>query len=196
MKKNKKIRLVLAGVCAMALLAGCGKQTETPEKPSETAEKPEAGQEQNTQIGNPWIDTDREGLLEATGFEMDAPKGASDLHYSYMENMGQLKFTLDGNKWCYRIQPAEKLEDISGAYYEWDVEDPGTVAGKEAVFLAWSDADENTEYIDDVAGAQVVNWFDPEAGLTYSLYVAGDELNGMDLQVYAEQLYKPAKGKD
>lgn len=151
----------------------------------------ESQQEAVMEIGNPWTDSDEEGVLAATGSDMKAPEGAEGVYYSFMEEskMAQMTYTLDNISWVYRSMPTEALEDISGMNYEWVSTDEGTVSGREAVYMAYSDAEENAEYIDDVNYVQVVIWYDDAAGTSYSLSACGTDLNGMDIQVYAEQLF-------
>ena len=42
---------------------------------------------------------------------------------------------------------------------------------------------------------QLVNWYDAVTGVTYSLSASGTDLDGMDLQVYAEAVYQPLQGE-
>ena len=148
-------------------------------------------------MANPWTESDENGVLSATGFDLIAPEGATDVHYSYMQEtrMAQLTYSLDSASWVYRVQEANSLEDISGMNYEWKYTDNGTVSGREAVYMAWSDAPENAEYIDSTQSVQVVNWYDVVPGVTYSLSASGTDLNGMDIQVFAEQLFVPLQGE-
>ena len=181
MKSGSKTMLIIM-VAILALLAGCSHAGTN------------SGGTDN--IANPWTESDQQGVLDATGFSMTAPEGASDIRYSYLAESGlaQMRYVLNGAEWVYRIQSADELTDISGMEYEWDAEDKGTVAGREAVYYAWSDADPDSQTIDDVSGIQVVNWYDAVTGVTYSLSAAGKDLNGMDLQVFAEELYVPLQG--
>lgn len=57
--------------------------------------------------------------------------------------------------------------------------------------MGYSEAKEDSEYIDDLYCVHVVNWYD--AGLSYSLSACGYDLNGMDIQVYAEQIYEASQ---
>ena len=175
-----KKRCGLIIILALLSLCGCG------------AEKANTAT-----IANPWTDSDEKGVLEATGFDLVAPEGATDVIYSYMEEdkMAQVTYNLDNASWVYRVKPANSLEDISGMNYEWKYNDNGTVSGREAVYMAWSDAPENAEYIDSTQSVQVVNWYDVVPGVTYSLSASGTDLNGMDIQVFAEQLFVPLQGE-
>ena len=59
MKKN--IGLVFVSTLLLASLVGCGKTEDTP----------------STTIANPWVDSDRVGVLEATGFDLPTQEGAT-----------------------------------------------------------------------------------------------------------------------
>lgn len=149
-------------------------------------------------IGNPWMDTDEKGIYEATGYNIKVPNDATDVHYSYCEEekMAQVSYQMDSTYWTYRIKESSEAEDISGMYYEWNVSEEGTVSGKEATYMYYSDASEDSEYIDDVEYVQVVNWFDDVNKVSYSLSASGTDLNGMDIQVYAEQIYEPLQNEE
>lgn len=180
MKTTKVFFLLLITALILALLTGC-------------APKGEGPGEGSVGLANPWQESDQQGVLEATGFSMTAPEGASDVRYSYLAESGlaQMRYDLQGAEWVYRIQPAEALEDISGMAYEWTAQQAGEVAGREAMYYAWLDRSPDSQTVDDTPSVQVVNWYDALTGTTYSLSASGRDLNGMDLQVYAEALYAP-----
>lgn len=174
----KKMSLII--LCG--LLTGCG----TPNIVEQSTE--------SLGIANPWTTTDKQGVLEATGFAMAAPIDATEVVYSYMNTdtgegkLAQMKYTINQTQWIYRMQSTDALTDISGMAYQWDVEFEGEVAGYEAVYYAYSDASPEQETIDDVFCVHVVNWYDTTNAVTYSLSATGTDLNGMDIQVYAERL--------
>ena len=90
---KKKIALVLSIISVgMLALSGCGsssKEATTEAQTEETTTKAEeTTAEETVGMANPWTDSDKEGVLEATGFEMDAPEGATDVAYSYMQESG------------------------------------------------------------------------------------------------------------
>jgi len=174
--------LFIAPIAILALLAGCSNAAANP---GETVG-----------LANPWTESDQQGVLEATGFIMEAPKGAADVRYSYMAEgkLAQMRYVLDGAEWVYRIQSALEPTDISGMEYEWTSKEEGTVSGRDAVYYAWSNAKPDSQTVDNVSYVQVVNWYDAVAGVMYSLSASGQDLNGMDLQVYAEDLYVPLQG--
>ncbi len=142
-------------------------------------------------LANPWTESDMQGVAEATGFEMTAPEGATDVVYGYMQAIGlaQMSYVLDETKWVYRIQAADELTDISGMAYEWTAEEEGKVAERNAVYYVYCAPEDGEE--NDV---QVVNWYDAVTGVTYSLSAVSKDLDGMDIQAVAESLYVPLQG--
>lgn len=143
------------------------------------------------EIANPWTESDRQGVLEATGFDMAAPDGATDVSYSYMAEgaMAQMSYELDGNSWLYRMQQTDALTDISGMYSGWTSEEEGTVSGMIANYRRYAvDAEDQND-------VQLVIWFDPLTAVSYSLCASGKDLDGMDIQAYAESIYVSLQGE-
>ncbi len=99
----------------------------------------------------------------------------------------QMNFTMENAMWVYRVQTTEALEDISGIYCEWDYTGETKVAGMDAMEYSYASETES-DYIDDMECTRVINWYDKQNKLTYSLSVMGTDLNGMDTAVYAENL--------
>ncbi|MCR4963622.1 MAG: hypothetical protein K6B40_07075 [Firmicutes bacterium] len=188
--KNKKCNiktLLLIVLAILALLSGCAR---TATDAGETDGETDAGIDN---IANPWTESDQQGVLEATGFSLTAPEGAANIRYSYLakSQLAQMRYLRNGAEWVYRIQSTDKLTDISGMEFEWLSQEEGAVAGKEAMYYAWSDREPDSQYVDGASGVQVVNWYDAVSGVTYSLSAAGNDLNGMDMQVFAEEIYVP-----
>lgn len=138
---------------------------------------------------NPWIDSDYAGVLAATGFDLVAPEGASNIAYSYMpsEGMAQLNYTLNNNMWVQRAQSTDELMDISGMYYEWDFVEATKVGGMDAMEYSYATPSESG-FIDDVQYTRVVNWYDAQNKVTYSVSAIGN-LDGLDTIVYIENLF-------
>ncbi len=186
MKKQIVIAFAVMALGA-SLLTGCNSKS--------TLENSSANQTEesaDTEMANPWTETDKDGIAKATGFDMTAPKGASDITYSYMskEGMAQMSYELDGSKWTYRMQMVDELTDISGITVKWTKKSEGKVSAKEAVYYEYDAQDDSSD-----KSVQLVNWYDAVAGVTYSLSVTGDDLNGLDLQAYAEDLYVPLQSE-
>jgi len=64
-------------------------------------------------MANPWIESDRQGVIDATGIELLSPEGASGVYYQYMEpeKMAELSYQTDGTQWVLRAQSASELLD-------------------------------------------------------------------------------------
>lgn len=192
MKKKIMLALMVMAMGAM-VMAGCSAEsgtdtdTDTDATPSESAAVSE-----QTEIANPWTESDQQGVEEATGFIMTAPEGATEVSYSYMSDngMAQMEYTLDGTAWTYRMQQADALTDISGLAYEWTAEEEGSVSGMAATYSTYTASDNGTD--NDV---QVVNWYDAVVGVTYSLSAVSGDLDGIDMQACAEQLYVTMQGE-
>lgn len=186
--------ILIAGVSA-TMLAGCGTSG------AFVVDQPDAvvtitdngdGSEATVDIVNPWVDSSKEGVIEATGLNIYTPLEATNAQYSYMttSNMAQVTFEMNGHDgWTFRKQKTDMLIDISGLYYEWAYQDSVQVAGKEAMEYAYVEGADDSDTIDNLFGVQLINWYDDATGVTYSLSVAGTDLNGMDLQVIAEHLF-------
>lgn len=175
--KNRSYALIIAAI-SLSLVA-CG----------QTAEP--TNSEIIVNESNPWTTSDKQGVFDATGFNLIAPEGATDVNYSYVadEGIAQLTYVYEGADWVYRIRSAQALSDISGMNYEWITDIPGQVSGLEAKYTAYSEQAEDSEYIDDMFYVQVVNWYDDAAGVTYSLSASGTNIDGIDIESYAENLY-------
>ncbi|MCR4924575.1 MAG: hypothetical protein K5931_11260 [Lachnospiraceae bacterium] len=155
---------------------------EPTEEPKE--EKAEAG------LANPWSDITEEEAMEIIGYTMKAPKGASNVVWSKMEDkdaeLVQLTFDLDGMTFTARVKAVEdENEDISGCNYEWTVEDEVTLAN-------WGEGNmpgKVCRYIGDDETVDLCTWYDIETGNSYSLSVSAKDLDGFDIQAVAESLY-------
>lgn len=199
---KKKIILALTAMAVgTAVMTGCGSSAKETTAAAETTtaaateaveETSAAAEEESVGMANPWTDSDKEGVAAATGFEMTPPEGAENVYYSYMasDGLADMTYDLDGAVWTYRMQFADKLTDISGLYVDWMDEEDGTVSERAAKYYAYRD--EKDEGNGDV---QLVLWYDSVTGVTYSLSAGGPDLNGMDIQVYAENLFDPLQGE-
>lgn len=196
----KKWKLIIAGVLCASSLMACGAKpdAQTDKKTEKQAETQveadvdiDAKEDEQVNYPNPWVESDRQGVVEATSYELDPLEGATDVVYSYLTDLclAQVTFKKDGCDWVYRVQPTDSLEDISGMNYKWDSVDDAAVLKYKGEFKAYSDATEDTEYIDDVNVVQVLNWYDTDLKATRSLSVSGTGVNGLDLEVIAGDLY-------
>lgn len=191
--KKKIVITMLTMTLALTSLTGCGSaatEDAAEDTTTETTDATEDGGE-DTEIANPWVDSDQAGVLSATGFDMAAPEGATNVYYSYMTDgsMADMTYSLDGSTWTYRMATADALTDISGLYIDWTAEIDDTVAGLAA--KSYSYVDEN-----DIATNMMIQWYDAVTGVCYSLSAySSTDLDGMDIQVYAENIYQPLQGE-
>lgn len=213
MSKKKRITgAIVMSIISMGLLSACGNSadtelnkedeivstTETTEEGTTEAVTEDTGadQEQNQSLANPWTVSDYDGVLSATGFPVNVPDGATDVVYSYMaeEKLAEATYKYDGVDWVYRMQETDSLTDISGMNYEWTFQQDGEVANCPAKFMGYTDQAEGADTLDGVTGVQVASWYHRVTGITYSLSASGD-INGMDIQVYAENIFLPLQGE-
>lgn len=205
--KKKNILIIMAAALSLSMMTGCGSTSgSTQETSSEAAAEAEAETDaaeesaaeedidssEEVGVANPWTESDKEGVVEATGIEIEAPENATEVVYSYMEETGlaQVQYKLDDADWVYRAQMTDEFTDISGMYYDWESEDDCEISGRKAVYYGFGGLDEP-----DKENVQMVNWYDVVPGIMYSLSVSGRDLNGMDLSVYAENLFVPMQGE-
>lgn len=139
---KKTLSLILALALCLALLSGCGKKQE----PAANMENPvkvyaSAGEQ-----------------AQAVGFALEAPAGASEIHYQAINGMAETLFTLNGVKYFYRAEPTAELAsyDMSGLNYTMDEAGKGEVAGREAAAFICSEAG-------------YVRWLDVAPGVNYNL---------------------------
>ena len=192
--KKKIVLALMAITLSAALMTGCGSSSSTEENASADAtatETADTTEETDTSADTEsWTDSDQQGVLDATGFEMTAPDGATDIYYSYTEDgkIADMTYNLDGAVWSYRMEYTDELTEISGLDVEWTSEENGTLSGMEAIYYSYTDDD-------NVTTNQLVNWYDAVTGISYSLSAYAEDTNGMDIQVYAENIYQSMQGE-
>lgn len=172
MKKSILFLLVLSmllGLCA------CGSK-----KPVESSGMP-----------NPVHECTKEELGAATGIFLDAPEGATDVSYFYIDSadapISQVFFKLDGKEFCYRAQPTSYTSitaTVSDAVVETtDLMDSLNKSTNIGASLAGMYGDWEMAALVDVAGSRegvvalndgkagFISWLDVVPGVLYSLSV-------------------------
>ena len=141
---------------------------------------------------NPWVDLTADELMQVSGVCFGVPEGAENVIYRYLasEGLAEMQFTLDGDEFCARIQPADlrdgELMNIAGMYFVWDHEEDITVGHcYGTVALAKTGSEDWVE---------LCQWYDLAPGLMYSLSAYTTDPDGLDLTAVAEQVYIPMQG--
>ena len=199
--KKRCLALVLAGMMSLSLVA-CGNAEDAQQNPTEEAitdVSAEAATEEVVSIANPWRDCTEDEAMEFVVNGFSAPESAVNEKWSVMEaapselpgTMVQLQFEIGNTNFVAReqAQAGAELVDISGMYYDWTVEDEGTLAnwaGGAMPFKSYRFVGAD-EYVD------LILWFDIETGYAYSVSAQAPDLEGFDLQAIVEQMYDPAK---
>ena len=151
----KKITALVLSCVMLLSLAACGSA-----KVKEEVD--ENGETYNAEIVNPIKEGTEKSVLEETGIDLAAPKGAKDVTYQTITadaTIAQMSFTMDGKNYNYRVMSATEYSDISGMYYDWNTVDVTNVNGIIA----------EASYNPGEQG--VITWFDVVSGLVYSLSV-------------------------
>ncbi len=184
--KKKIISVLMVMTISMMILSGCSSSAGQGTQSGESATPSE-----QEELANPWTESDEQGVTAATGFDMVAPDGATDVSYSYMAEgaMAQMTYELDGVKWVYRMQMTDALTDISGMEYQWTEKSECSVAGRDATYYGYTATDK-----DAAESVQLVNWYDAVTGVTCSLSATGKTLSNTEMLAYAESLYAPLQG--
>lgn len=185
---------VLAAGLSVSMLAGCGSsgafEIDYPDAVVTISDNKD-GSGLIVNVENPWVETNREGVIAATGINIYAPSEATDIQYSFMNtcDMAQVTYSYNGCDWTFRKQKTDMYIDISGLYYDWVYQDSVMVSGKEGMIYSYVEDADDSGMIDNLFGIQLVNWYDDSTGISYSLSASGKDLNGMDIQVFAENLF-------
>ena len=148
--------------------------------------------EEEAEIANPWTEMTEEALMQASGLSFGVPEDAQDVVYRWLadENLAEMQFTMDGDEYFARIQPAA-LEDgewmnISGMYFQWDNEEDVTIGRCPGTLgLAQTGSEDWVE---------TCQWYDAAPGLMYALSVYTTDPDGLDLTAVAQMVYLPVQG--
>ena len=157
-----------------------------------------AGASAGDWIANPWkeITENEAGKIYPGTFHV--PAGAENVSWTVLDAeadpsgmpgaLVQLSFDLDGNNFTAREQrTGSKDVDQSGMYYEWtnreeSVLQNGNGGGIPCILYRFIGEDET---------ADLCTWYDEESGVSYSLSVVAEDLDGFDLRAVAESIIAP-----
>lgn len=139
---------------------------------------------------NPWVETDADGLMKKLGLQFNVPEGAKDVIYRMYESekIAEMKFVLYDMPFTARIKPAAlEMEDISGLFYDWDVEIESDAHWYREKCMKAKDGKDTVE---------AFLWFDIVPGLTYSLSTKAPDLDGFDITAVAQMVWHQVQGND
>ncbi len=179
---NRKCIALIIALALCIILSGCT------EPVGQAQEGPVFEQDSQLNIINPIKQMSRQELVESCGINLGEPEGAKELEYSLIrlkdqKPIAQLRFTLDGHELCLRAQVVDTTSaagDISGLYYEWDVE--------QHVFVSMNYA---VACLKDDLG--YIKWIDMAPGIQYSLSMTeGADVDS--LVSMAEAVFHPVQG--
>jgi hypothetical protein len=178
-----------AAIGLMILLLGlsaCGK-AETEDDPQNNG---------SAYIANPWRDVSEAEAVERCPDSFGAPAGAKDVRWSVMDSAAdasgnpgalvQLSFELDGLRFTAREQlTGETQIDQSGMYYSWSAqkEDKLRIGADEIACRSF-------RYVGADEYADLCTWFLADPGVSCSVSVRAEDLDGFDLLAVAEALYR------
>lgn len=150
-------------------------------------------------------ETDAKGLVEATGISLDAPAGAEDVTYGYIEGeetIAQVTFTLDGKSFIYRAAVTDETalveEDDNSVSVDDGLEEAAELAGLEG--KTWKGA-----AVADVGSSRgiyarssdkmsIVSWIDVAPGIMYVM-IANDNVEQMTIINVAQKAFVPMQGE-
>lgn len=193
---KKFLAMLLASVMVIAMCA-CAK-----EEPTEDVGMP-----------NPVHECTKEEMLKATGMDIDAPEGATDVEYYYIDTdsdpIAQVKFELNDEEFCYRAQTTDITslvgeiksgEDTSAEELQSSLEKAvATGAALAGLHYEWPTA----ASVDAPAGREgvyaisnddegFIAWLDVVPGVLYSLEMDDATIDG--LLDTAELVFVPMQG--
>lgn len=194
----KKIIAILLAMVMVFAMCACAK-----EEPEDT-----------TGVANPVHQCTKEEMLEATGMDIDAPEGATEVEYSYIDTdsdpIAQVEFELNDEEFCYRAQSTavtslvesfEQDENIEeGALQDALNKGVATGAALAGLNYEWSaaasvDAPAGREGVYALNGDDegFIAWLDVVPGVLYSLAMDDATIDG--LLDTAELVFVPMQGE-
>lgn len=181
----KKCCLVIAMSLALAAVCGCSSTKS----------------EENVNVGaiNPWVDVNADQATKGMTNPFKAPEGAkNEIWQTFVSDSPseqevkyiQLLFDMDGTQFCAReYEGIAEDADIAGMYFEW-------TAVEEDRLSNWGNGGltcKSYSYVKDENDpndydAMLVEWYDTENRIKYSLSATGEDLNGLDLVAVADMM--------
>lgn len=195
---RKIFALLVVLIMGLTMMVGCGSGTED---------------EGATEIANPIHECDsQDEVTQATGISIDAPEGATDVFYAYIDDadgkpaISEVGFTYEGKSYIYRAKAtAEPVfgkdmegEDLEGAVgaMEAAIEEGQTMAGYYAEWSGTASVEVdycNAVYCSAKDGTAFIVWEDVVPGIMYTLG-STDGASEDELLALANKCFVPAQG--
>lgn len=142
-------------------------------------------------MANPWVEMNKEDAEVKSGYIMNIPEGAENVHFLYNDilHILEMDFEIDGQAYTARMASSaetDTVEDISGMHYEWTSVEEFELQGLRMVEMRAKDGD-NT--------VCVCNALDVVPGFVYSVSTIQPDADGLDLSAILLQVYAPMQGE-
>lgn len=135
------------------------------------------------ELPNPIRVSTYDEILDELGIRLKVPDDAGDVIYQIIDfeeepSIAEAKFKLGKVNCTYRVRSATEQEDITGAYYNWNV--------NKEIEIAYCSGE--ISYIEGKEG--ICLWYDTVPGLMYSIFVDMDATEELLVEI-ANKVYIP-----
>ena len=132
-------------------------------------------------IANPMQEITDAELIKTYSHGLVLPEGVTEAaYYLYNGDLFEIRFEKNGVSYAARTAVSDSCEDISGMYYEWTME--------EADLAHLGLQGSAKRYVGEEETVDVVNWYDQENGVNYSLSAVAADLDGFDITAIVGQM--------
>lgn len=173
--------LLIAAVLAFSAISACA--DEPPAADTEVQDD-SAAVTMSVGMPNPLRESSVKEILKEIGVRLPAPEFANSASWFVIKGepvIGELRFTVYGKNYNYRVASMSSFSDISGMYYQWTDSAVASVGY-------------NSAAVSFIKGEQgIIQWYDAAPGLMYSLSVD----SGADAKALTEMagsIYTPVQG--
>lgn len=174
-------RILMAVLLCCVGLCGCGKNGIDGKMAGNGREKDRNESEQSANLANPWKEMTEEEAQKTDVGAFRLPAEAKNVLYRYLEeeHMMEVQFEWKAYSFTARKQSESGLEDISGMFYDWVIQDDVTVGSFRGQV--------KTAYPEQQT-VSVCLWYQDEEQKVYSLSVSGSDLSDIDIRALAEEM--------
>lgn len=182
-------KIAITSIMVILCLTGCGYNKEINNKTHNNTEKVNTLEiKTNEEISFGDNLEFKELVKDKTGLDLIVPMGAEDIKYGYKGETAVLRYKLDKNNWEYRITKSDRLIYQLKSDYAWDTVEPGTVKDKEAIYSLYTEQFDTFKAPENLYEVHLVSWYNKDLGISYSLKAEGENLKGIDIQAYADEI--------